>query len=136
MYLMCSKANLWKTAKQSWQREVWLSNGKRMSPSLHNSHMKPLAWHFWWYKNERVKTEMLAQWHSRTDFTSEVAHFQETLSNIINGPTFFSSLSLLLCLKRHPQTYLTVQFNMFGKSCVNFSEGTAETPTRGVNQVL
>lgn len=35
---------LWKTAEHSWQTEVWLSKGKRMSPSLHSSHTNPLAW--------------------------------------------------------------------------------------------
>ncbi len=35
-----------------------------------------------------------------------------------------------------PQTYLTVQFNMFGKSCMNFSKGTAEMPAGCVNQIL
>lgn len=36
--------NLWKTAEQSWQTEVWLSKGNRMSPSLQSSHTNPLAW--------------------------------------------------------------------------------------------
>lgn len=50
--------DLWKTAEQSWHTEVWLSNGKRISPSLHSSHTKPLAWHRW--KEERKKYKLIS----------------------------------------------------------------------------
>lgn len=38
-------SNLWNTAEHSWQTDVWLSKGNKMSPSLHSSHTNPLAWH-------------------------------------------------------------------------------------------
>lgn len=54
--------NLWKTAEHSWHTEVWLSKGKRMSPSLHSSHTNPLAW------QRYIHTQTHTKWVRKSGF--------------------------------------------------------------------
>lgn len=96
------------------QTEVWLSKGKRTSPSLQSSQTNPLAWQRWGRSTEGPKAALRGP----------------------HQPPQHDAGSTEAVLWVCPMAHLAVQLDVLGEEGVYLGEGAAQAPRLDVDQVL